>query len=139
MWGDKVKKYIALLFVASIVLASVVIAGCTKSATNTTNNTTNTAKASPSVSTATATPPVTKKPQATVTTTPTATPKPTPIPTPASQVHYGPFYASKESNKYHYSWCRYVNNIKPANLITFDTAEQAKAAGYIPCSVCKPP
>ncbi len=133
------KKYLALLFVASIVLASVVIAGCTESTTQTANNTTSTAKASPSVSSATAIPSVTKKPLVTATATPTATPKPTPTPTPASQVHYGPFYASSGSNKYHYSWCRYVGNILPANLIKFDTAEQARAAGYTPCSVCKPP
>ncbi len=42
----------------------------------------------------------------------------------------GPFIASKESNKYHYPRCSYVNQIKPENKITFKAAEAAIAAGY---------
>ncbi len=49
------------------------------------------------------------------------------------------FVASKNSNKYHYTWCKWAQKIKPENLISFDTPEQAIAAGYVPCKVCKPP
>ena len=49
------------------------------------------------------------------------------------------FVGSKESNVYHYPWCRYVDRIKPENLIYFDTPEEAIAAGYHPCKVCNPP
>jgi hypothetical protein len=49
------------------------------------------------------------------------------------------FVGSKESGVYHYSGCRYVDRIKSVNLIYFDTLEDAIAAGYHPCKVCKPP
>ena len=49
------------------------------------------------------------------------------------------FVGSKESGVYHYPWCRYVDRINPENLIYFDTPEDAIAADYRPCKVCKPP
>lgn len=49
------------------------------------------------------------------------------------------FVGSKNSNKYHYTWCKWALKIKPSNLVTFDSPEEAIAAGYIPCKVCKPP
>ena len=49
------------------------------------------------------------------------------------------FWASKNSNKYHYPDCRWAQKIKSSNLIKFKTPEEAKAAGYVPCKVCKPP
>jgi len=49
------------------------------------------------------------------------------------------FVGSKNSNKYHYTWCRWAQRIKPSNLVTFDSPEEAIAEGYIPCKVCKPP
>ena len=49
------------------------------------------------------------------------------------------FWASRESNKYHYPTCRYAERIKPENLIIFDSPKEAQEAGYVPCKVCKPP
>ena len=49
------------------------------------------------------------------------------------------YVGSKNSNKYHYPTCRAAQRIKPGNLVTFKTAQEAKAAGYVPCKVCKPP
>jgi hypothetical protein len=46
---------------------------------------------------------------------------------------------SKNSNKYHYPTCRSAQKIKPENLVTFKSANDAKAAGYVPCKVCNPP
>jgi hypothetical protein len=49
------------------------------------------------------------------------------------------FWGSKNSNKYHYPSCKWAQKINPANLIKFNTPEEAKKAGYIPCKVCRPP
>jgi len=48
--------------------------------------------------------------------------------------------ASKNSDKYHLSSCGLVKNIKPENLVTYDSPEDAALAGAVsPCGVCKPP
>jgi hypothetical protein len=49
------------------------------------------------------------------------------------------YVGSKNSNKYHYPTCRAAQKIKPGNLVTFNSAKDAQAAGYVPCKVCKPP
>jgi len=49
------------------------------------------------------------------------------------------FWASKNSDKYHYPSCKWAQKIKPSNLIKFSSPEEAVKAGYIPCKVCKPP
>jgi hypothetical protein len=49
------------------------------------------------------------------------------------------YVGSAKSNKYHYPTCRWAQKIKPENLVTFKTAKEAVEAGYVPCSVCKPP
>ncbi|OGW78855.1 MAG: hypothetical protein A3C51_04375 [Omnitrophica bacterium RIFCSPHIGHO2_02_FULL_46_20] len=48
------------------------------------------------------------------------------------------YVGSKNSTKYHYTWCRWAQKINPNNKVTFNSAQEAKAAGYIPCKVCKP-
>lgn len=47
--------------------------------------------------------------------------------------------ASKYSNVYHLSSCRWAERIAPGNLIMFSTPAEATAAGYRPCKVCRPP
>lgn len=49
------------------------------------------------------------------------------------------YVGSKNSNKYHYPTCRAAQKIKPGNLVTFRSAQEAKGAGYVPCKICKPP
>lgn len=49
------------------------------------------------------------------------------------------YVGSKESNVYHEENCHYVEKIKSEDLNNFDTPEEAIAAGYRPCKVCKPP
>ncbi|GAB4287225.1 MAG: hypothetical protein Kow0098_03440 [Ignavibacteriaceae bacterium] len=49
------------------------------------------------------------------------------------------FVGSKKSDKYHYTWCRWANKIKSSNLVVFDSVQEARNAGYVPCKVCKPP
>jgi len=46
--------------------------------------------------------------------------------------------ASKNSKVFHKSDCIWANRIKPANLVTFSTRDQAIQAGKRPCKQCKP-
>ncbi len=48
------------------------------------------------------------------------------------------YQGSKKSNKYHYPTCRWAQKIKPGNLVTFASTEQAAKAGYVPCKLCRP-
>jgi len=49
------------------------------------------------------------------------------------------FVGSRESDVYHDPNCRYVNMINAENIIWFTSAEDARAHGYRPCRVCRPP
>ena len=78
-------------------------------------------------------PPVTSAPEAN-------TPEPTAAPeqTPASGTEQAACVASRKAKKYHRPSCQYAVKIKDENLVTFDSAAQAQAAGYAPCGACKP-
>lgn len=69
-------------------------------------------------------------------TTPIVQPAGTPPPLPATL--QGEYIGSKKSDKYHLPECRYAKKIEWANEIWFKTREEAEAAGYKPCGVCKP-
>ena len=60
----------------------------------------------------------------------TATPK-------AVQDAGGEVVASKTGTKYFLPWCSGAKNISSENLVTFSSAEEAKAAGYAPAANCK--
>jgi len=49
----------------------------------------------------------------------------------------GAVVASKSGTKYHYPWCAGAKQISAKNLITFNSIEEARAAGYTPASNCK--
>jgi methylphosphotriester-DNA--protein-cysteine methyltransferase len=49
------------------------------------------------------------------------------------------YVGSKTSNKYHYPNCKLAKKILPELLVTFQSANEALAARYIPCKVCRPP
>ncbi len=49
------------------------------------------------------------------------------------------YVGSKDSLIYHYPTCYFARLIKPAHLRTFQSASEAKKAGYLPCRSCKPP
>ena len=62
------------------------------------------------------------------------------IPHPAPAADGSPaFVASKQAKKYHRPSCRWAQKISPKNKFTFKSADEAVAAGYVPCKVCKPP
>lgn len=44
---------------------------------------------------------------------------------------------SKNSDKYHYSWCSGSKRIKPENQIWFNSAKEAESRGYILAGNCK--
>ncbi len=49
------------------------------------------------------------------------------------------FMGSITSKKYHRLDCRYALKIKPENRIYFQSIEDAKGQGYLPCKTCAPP
>ena len=59
-----------------------------------------------------------------------ATPKPVPD-------AGGEVVASKTGTKYFLPWCSGAKNISATNLVTFPSADEAKAAGYGPAANCK--
>lgn len=48
------------------------------------------------------------------------------------------YVGSIKSDKYHYPTCTYAKRILEENQIWFESIEEAEAAGYKPCGVCKP-
>lgn len=59
-----------------------------------------------------------------------------PQPVPAAE---GTFVGSINSDVYHYPTCTYAQRIYPENQIWFSSSEDARANGYRPCKVCRPP
>mgnify|MGYP001558748553 CR=1 FL=1 len=55
----------------------------------------------------------------------------------SSETIAGAVVASKNGTKYHYPWCAGAKQISEKNLITFDSIESARTAGYTPASNCK--
>ena len=49
----------------------------------------------------------------------------------------GQVVASKNGTRYHYPWCGGAKQISSKNLITFNSIEDARAAGYTPAANCK--
>lgn len=69
----------------------------------------------------------------------TPQPQVQPVPEqPQVPVTEGQYVGSKESDKYHYPSCRYAEKITSENRMWFKDADAARAAGYVPCGVCKP-
>lgn len=48
------------------------------------------------------------------------------------------YIGSSQSNKFHYTDCRWAKKINPDNAIYFNSREEAYSYGYVPCKVCKP-
>ena len=46
------------------------------------------------------------------------------------------FVASKNSKEYHWPVCQLAKKIMPEDRITFKSAKEAQAAGYVHCKVC---
>jgi hypothetical protein len=50
----------------------------------------------------------------------------------------GLLIGNKESMKVHRPGCKYAEKMSESKKVTFKTLEEAEAAGYKPCGVCKP-
>ena len=48
------------------------------------------------------------------------------------------YIGSSQSNKFHYTDCRWAKKINPGSAIYFSSREEAFSYGYVPCKVCKP-
>jgi len=48
------------------------------------------------------------------------------------------YVGSKNSNKYHYPWCKWAKKISSSNLVVFKSKQDATSKRYIPCKVCRP-
>lgn len=46
------------------------------------------------------------------------------------------YVGSKNSDKYHLPSCRWAENIKSSNKITFSSSTIARSKGYSPCKTC---
>ena len=66
-------------------------------------------------------------------------PELSPAPDTATTAKSGQFVGSVKSDKYHYPSCKWGKTIASHNEIWFSSSEEARAAGYVPCGVCKPP
>jgi hypothetical protein len=50
----------------------------------------------------------------------------------------GSYAASRYSDVFHYTWCRYVKQIKSSNIVYYSTRSQATNDSKRPCKVCRP-
>ena len=50
----------------------------------------------------------------------------------------GSLVGNAKSRKYHYSCCQWAKQISPENLIKFNSSQDARNQGYVPCKVCSP-
>ncbi|MEM3484061.1 MAG: thermonuclease family protein [Candidatus Methanomethyliaceae archaeon] len=48
------------------------------------------------------------------------------------------YIGNKRTFKFHYATCYWVTRMNPSNMVPFKTRDEAIAAGYIPCKVCRP-
>jgi AraC family transcriptional regulator of adaptative response/methylated-DNA-[protein]-cysteine methyltransferase len=55
-----------------------------------------------------------------------------------STQYAGPFHGCRSTHIFCLPTCRYDARVLPRNQMRFATADEARAAGYRPCKVCKP-
>ncbi len=119
------KKQLLVIFMITIVLATVFVAGCTGGVTNTTSpsSATSTAAKTSKINATTTRSSVTSRKATTV---PTATPSKTPT----AHAAGCNFVGDSSTHVLYYARCPCVSKIKPGHKVCFDTAQQALAAGY---------
>ena len=50
----------------------------------------------------------------------------------------GNYVGNAKSKKFHVANCSFVDRMKPANRVDFQTRDEAISAGYVPCKRCNP-
>lgn len=63
----------------------------------------------------------------------TATPRPTATPEPAVR-----YIGNRNTDKFHYTWCSSVDQMKSSNKVYFYYRSDATSRGYVPCQRCDP-
>ena len=48
------------------------------------------------------------------------------------------YVGNAHTHKFHYSDCRYVDQMNDSNKVYFDDRDEAVNEGYVPCKVCRP-
>jgi flagellar biosynthesis protein FlhF len=48
------------------------------------------------------------------------------------------YVANKNSDVFHYPDCKWTHKIKPQNMVTFSSVEEAKSQHFVPCRDCQP-
>ena len=48
------------------------------------------------------------------------------------------YVGNANSKKFHYTDCSAAQKMKASNRVTFNSREEAVAAGYVPCKKCSP-
>jgi flagellar biosynthesis protein FlhF len=48
------------------------------------------------------------------------------------------YVANKNSDVFHYPDCKWTHKIKPKNMITFSSTQEAKSQHFVPCRDCQP-
>ena len=73
-------------------------------------------------------------------TVPQATPEEEPQtePTSSEEPKTGRYVGSKQSNVFHRPDCKHAKQIRPWNLVFYESAEDAKRQGKRPCRICRP-
>ena len=57
---------------------------------------------------------------------------------PSNDYSGGGYIGSRNSDKFHYSWCGQAGRIKSSNLVHFSSRSDALSRGYSPCYYCNP-
>lgn len=77
--------------------------------------------------------------QTVIITSPTDVIQDVPIAQPAGETPDFPGYlGSTNSKEYHHLDCRHAHELIQEEIVTFESEEEAQAAGYIPCKICNP-
>lgn len=56
----------------------------------------------------------------------------------APVINAADYAGNTNSGKFHYTTCRSAQKIRADHRIYFDSRDEAIAAGYIPCKICRP-
>lgn len=60
------------------------------------------------------------------------------VPPAVLSAHAAPYHGSRTTHIFCYPTCRAARRIQPQNVVEFGSAAKAMAAGYRPCSLCRP-
>jgi len=132
------KKIFGILILLALI-GIVSISGCTSSDNNSSSYSSGSINASTPVNNTTSSPATSSVASNTASSSSSSGSSSSKSSSSSSESASGYFVGSVNSDVYHYSSCASAKRIKSANLISFNSVQDAKNAGYRPCKVCNPP